>query len=115
MNVGSTAFRALLCVGWIILFVLSYQAVVQMGIGVAGPVFFADFAHPWRAQFNADFAIHLLAASTWMIYRSPSWWIGVLCAVLEINFGALFLLTYLLAASVAAKGDYRRVLLGSRS
>jgi hypothetical protein len=39
---------------------LSVKAVGQMGLAAAGHVFFGDFSHPWRAQFNGDFGMHLL-------------------------------------------------------
>jgi hypothetical protein len=114
-RVGLTVFRLLLCAGWAVLLVVSVQAVRHMGVGAAGSVFVADFAHPWRAQFNTDFSLHLLLVAAWMIYRSRFWVVGVICAVLAINLGGLFTLAFLLVASIQAKGDFRKVLLGARA
>ena len=114
MRIGLTVFRVLLCIGWAILLVVSVYAVRSMGLGAAGTVFMADFAHPWRAQFNTDFTLHLLLVASWMIYRAQSWVLGVICAVLAINLGGVFTLAYLLVASFQAKGDLRKLLLGAR-
>jgi hypothetical protein len=114
MRVGLTGFRALLCVGWAILLFVSIKAVSTMGAGVAGKVFIGDFSHPWRAQFNTDFTIHLLLVAAWMIYRSKNWLVGLVFGFLAINLGGVFTLAYILVASIQAKGDFRKVLLGSR-
>jgi hypothetical protein len=115
MNLRITLIRALLCVGWLLLLVVSVEAVSRMGVSPASTVFIGDFLHPWRAQFNTDFMLHLFVIAAWMFYRSRTWWGGVICAIVEINFGALFLLAYLLAVSINAKGDGRRILLGSHA
>ena len=75
-------------------------------------MFIGDFAHPWRAQFNADFALHLLLVAAWWVYRARSWILGLVWAVLAINVGAVFTLAYLLVVSIQVKGDMRRLLLG---
>ena len=49
-----------------------------------------------------------------MIYRSRSWVVGIICAILAINLGGVFTLAYLIVVSVQAKGDMRKVLLGAR-
>lgn len=112
MRPGLFIFRLALCVGWAILFVISFQAVSRMGFGAAGDVFIGDFAHPWRAQFNGDLALHLLLVAAWMVYRSRSWIFGVICGLLAINLGGVFTLAYLLVVSLQARGDMRQVLLG---
>ncbi|MDO7843782.1 hypothetical protein [Sphingomonas immobilis] len=99
MKIGFVAFSIAAAVAWIVLFYFSAQAVAAMGLNAAGPTFFAQFGHPWRAQFGADFTIHLLFAAAWMIWRSPSWILGIVFAVLAINFGALFTLPYILIAA----------------
>jgi hypothetical protein len=114
MRLGVTGFRALLCVGWAILLWVSIRAVAAMGLGTAGTVFISDFGHPWRAQFNTDFTLHLLLMAAWMIYRSKNWVVGVVCAVLTMNLGGMFTLAYVLVVSIQAKGDIRKLLLGSR-
>ncbi len=97
---------------WLGLLLVSVRAVRQMGAGTAGEVFFADFAHPWRAQFNTDFAIHLLLVAAWMVYRARSWVTGLLCAFCAVSFGGLFTLAYLIVASFRAGGNPRTMLLG---
>lgn len=112
MRLGMNVFRLLLSVGWAALLLVSVRAVTTMGVGGAGGVFIGDFAHPWRAQFNTDFSLYLLLAAAWMVYRARSWVLGLVWAVLAINLGGLFTLAYLLVASIQAKGDMRKVLLG---
>jgi hypothetical protein len=115
MGVGLASFRLLLCLGWAVLLVVSVHAVEAMGFGAAGSVFMSDFAHPWRAQFNTDFSLHLLLVAAWMIYRSRLWVVGVVCAVLAVNLGAIFTLPYILVATFHARGDLTKVLLGHRA
>jgi hypothetical protein len=85
-----------------------------MGFAAAGDVFLGDFGHPWRAQFGADFTIHLLGVATWMIWRSRSLVAGIVCAILAINCGALFTIPYLLWAVWTAGGDVAAALTGAR-
>jgi hypothetical protein len=113
--IALTGFRVALGIAWAVLFTVSVHAVQSMGVNAAGAVFIGDFAHPWRAQFNTDFTIHLLLAAAWMIYRSRSWLVGVVCAILAINLGGVFTLAYLLVATFQAKGDFAIVLLGHRA
>jgi hypothetical protein len=112
MRIGLFLFRLALCVAWVVLFWVSFRAVSRMGFGAAGGVFIGDFAQPWRAQFNADFALHLLLIATWLVYRARSWWVGLIWAVLAINLGGVFTLAYLLVVSFQTKGDIRELLLG---
>lgn len=114
MRAGVVLFRAALCVGWLALFWVTIGAARRMGVNAAGTVFFGDFAHPWRAQFNTDFSLHLLLVAAWMIYRSRSWFVGIVCALLAINLGGLFTLAYILVASIRTGGDVRALLLGDR-
>ena len=115
MRIGLNLFRLALAAAWVVIFWVSFQAVSRMGFGAAGDVFVGDFAHPWRAQFNGDFAIHLLLVAAWMIYRSKSWIVGLVCAALAINLGGVFTLAYLLAVSFRTDGDIRKLLLGWRA
>ncbi|MBV9511736.1 MAG: hypothetical protein JO303_15800 [Caulobacteraceae bacterium] len=115
MNPGMAVFRGLLCILWLVLLVMTIHAVQAMGIGAAATVFLADYSHPWRAQYNTDFAIHTLLAAAWMVYRSRAWPIGLLCAFLALNMGSMFTLAYLLVATFQAKGDMVKVLLGARA
>jgi len=83
---------------WITLLAISAIAIAQMGYDAAGVTFIGDFGHAWRAQFNADFSIHLLLMAAWMIWRSRSWPVGLVCGLMTICLGAVFLLPYLALA-----------------
>lgn len=115
MRTGLTSFRVLLCIGWAALLIVTVQAVNALGADGAGQTFFGDLSHPWRAQFNTDFGLHLLLVAAWMVWRSKSLPVGLLCGLLAIFMGGLFTLAYLLVASIRAQGDMRKVLLGHRS
>jgi len=60
---------------------------------------------PWRAQLNTDFAIQLADGRGVELYRSKSWIVGRVCALLAINLGGVFTLAYLLVVSIMVKGD----------
>jgi len=72
MRVAPNILRVLLALGWALLFYVSVRAVRQMGFGAAGDVFFGDLAHPWRAQFNTVFGLHLLLVAAWTVYPRGS-------------------------------------------
>lgn len=114
MKTGLILFTAVAAIAWAILLYVSVQAVTAMGVNAAGAVFLADFGQPWRAQFGADFSIHLLLVAAWMIWRSRSWIVGIVCALLAINLGALFTLPFLLIAAWRAGGSLEAALLGFR-
>ena len=115
MKIGTSLFRLALVAGWVFVMVLSVRAVREMGVAAAGDVYFGDFAHPWRAQFNGDFGMHLLLVAAWIVYRTKNLLLGLLSGLLAINLGGAFTLAYLLVLSIRAKGDMRRVLLGARA
>ena len=114
MQIGVNIARGLMALGCLILVVVSARAIGATGAGGAGPAFFAAFGQPWPAQFATDLTLHLLLAAAWMIYRTKSLAIGVVSAILAINFGAVFTLAYTVVVSVRAGGDFRKVLLGDR-
>jgi hypothetical protein len=114
MKTSLVAFSMMAAVGWMILFALSVQAVAAMGVNAAGSVFLEQFGHAWPAQFGADFSIHLLLVAAWMIWRTPSWIVGIVCAILAINFGALFTLPYIVIAAWRG-GGVAAALVGKRS
>jgi hypothetical protein len=95
MSASQIAFAVVAAAAWAALFYISANAVSAMGLAGAGDTFFAGFAHPWYAQFHTDFAIHLLLAGAWMIWRAANRLVGLLCAVLTLNLGALFLLPFI--------------------
>ncbi|MET0377950.1 MAG: hypothetical protein ABW049_03075 [Spongiibacteraceae bacterium] len=107
-------FRLMLACALAVVVAITVHAIQQMGMQ-AGDIFFGDFAHPWRAQFNADFTAHLLLMAAWMIWRERQLWIGVLCGILAIVMGGAFSLAYILVASFNVKGDVRKLLLGAHA
>jgi hypothetical protein len=115
MRLGVNIFRVILVAAWLVLLWVSAKAVAAMGANAAGAVFFGDMAHPWRAQFNVDFALHLLLVAGWLTYRDRVWIRGLLFGVLAIMFGGVFTLAFLLVETFRTKGDMRRVLLGNRA
>lgn len=115
MGIGTIAFRLALIAGWVFVLALSVTAVREMGFDAAGDFYFGDFAHPWRAQFNGDFGMHLLLVAAWMVYRTKGLVLGLLSGLLAICLGGVFTLAYLLVVSIRAKGDMGKVLLGARA
>ena len=115
MRLGLLGFRVFLVAGWLALVWVTLRAVTQAGVGAAWGVFIADFADPWRVQFDTDFALHVLLIAAWMVYRAPTWGIGLLTALLAVALGGLFTLAYILVLAVLARGDMRVVLLGPQA
>ncbi len=103
-------FRVVLAVAWAYLMWITIHAVTTLGID-AGNVFFADFAHPWRAQFNTDFLMHLALFGSWIAWREKSLPLGILLGLLSI-FGGVYTLAYVFVATFRNKGDFRTLLLG---
>jgi hypothetical protein len=98
---------------WVVLLAVTWRAAAELGLG-GGNVFFADFSHPWRAQFNADLSLHLLLFAVWVGWRERSKLLGCICAVL-CAFGGIFTFLYLLLAVLRARGDARALLLGAHA
>jgi hypothetical protein len=113
MRIGLILFTVAAAIAWTVLLYISAQSVLAMGVNAAGDVFLSDFTHPWRAQFNADLSIHLLLVAAWMIWRTPNWILGIVCAVLAINLGALLTLPYFVIAAWR-RGGIEAALLRSR-
>jgi hypothetical protein len=107
------AFQLLVVGIWVALLLVTWRAVDGLGLG-GGTVFVSDLSHPWRAQFNVDFLLHLLLFALWVFWREQSKRIGIVCAVLCI-FGGLFTFPYLLVAALHARGDFRALLLGAHA
>lgn len=109
------AFRTYLAVLW--LFLIGYTGIViaHHGMGLL-PIFFGDMlAMTWPGQFNLDFLMMLSLSALWVSWRhrfSPS---GLALGALALFGGAAFLMLYLFVLSLKARGDFKQVLLGSRS
>jgi hypothetical protein len=107
------ALKVLLIVLWIVLTGITIYAIQILG-SAGGMVFITDFQHPWRAQFNTDFSIHILLFIVWVFWREKSKAIGLVSALLCL-MGGLFTLLYLLFAVHQAKGDPKKLLLGTHA
>ena len=107
------ALSALLIVLWCLLAGLTVYAVSTLG-SAGGAVFFSDFQHPWRAQFNTDFTLHLLLFIVWVAWREDSRRMGVFWGLLCLMAGLVTPL-YLLLAVYRAHGDPRKLLLGAHA
>ncbi len=105
-----TLFRIVLLALWLIVVYLTWQAVAAQGWGGAN-IFFDDFAHPWRAQINADFGVHLLLISAWVAWRERPL-LALPCVLICLLGGSLLSLLYLLVATWRSGGDARRLVLG---
>jgi hypothetical protein len=105
-------FRIALAIGWLVIAWLTLQAGQQLGFDKVGETFFGDMAHPWRAQFNIDFLLHLLLVGAWMIWSNANRALGLLFALLAATLGAVFTFAYLLVRTVQTGGNLKQVLLG---
>jgi uncharacterized integral membrane protein len=105
-------FRIALAIGWLVMAWVTLQAGQQLGLDQAGDFFFGDMAHPWRAQFNIDFLLHLLLVGAWMIWSNANRALGLVFALLAVTGGAVFTFAYLLVRTVQTRGNLKQVLLG---
>lgn len=106
------AFGIFLGLAWVVLMLITVEALVELGPMDAVRTFVGDYAHPWRAQFYTDFSLHLVLTAAWVLYRARTAARGAAFAFLVLGLGALFTIPYVLAAAVGAKGDARALLLG---
>ena len=109
------AVRLLLVLGWLLIAAVTLWALAELGLLALPQTFVSDFAHPWRAQLYLDLELQLLVFASWTVWRERGFGVGLACAAATMLLGALFTLPYLLVASIRAKGDVRRLLLGSRA
>jgi hypothetical protein len=108
-------FRAAVAIAWLAVMWISVQAVTKMGFDAAGATFFADFAHPWRAQFNGDFGAHLLLMASWIAYRERRLAVGLPLALAAVMLGGAFSFAYIFVATFRARGSFTGLLLGDRA
>ncbi|WP_439621176.1 hypothetical protein [Hyphomonas sp.] len=88
--------RAALLAAWIAMLFVSVRAITGLGADTAGDIFFADFAHPWRAQFNTDLILHLGLVGGWIVWREKRLVTGIPFAILSVMLGGVFTFAYLL-------------------
>jgi hypothetical protein len=110
-----TSLRLFAIGGWTVLAAVTGWALFSLGLAALPETMLRDLHHPWRAQLYLDLELHLVLFAGWMIWREGSLRTGLAAAVATILLGALFTLPYLLAASIRAGGDPRRLLLGVRA
>ena len=110
-----TALRLGLVAGWLAIAAVTLWALLSMGLPALPRTFFADFAHPWRAQLYADLELQLLLFAGWAWWRERSAVRGLAAAAATMLLGALFTLPYVLWATVRTRGDARALLLGRRA
>lgn len=88
--------------------------VADHGLGLL-PIFFADIMEMgWPGQFNMDFFALLSLGALWMMWRHHFSIGGIVLGLCVFAGGAPFVCTYLLIASIQAKGDVSTLLLGAR-
>lgn len=104
--------RAVLVIGWLAVVWFTWRAVTEMGAGVAGDIFFADLAHPWRGQFNVDFLIHLVLVALWLGWTAQRKVLAPLVAVLAVLGGGCFTFAYLFVRSFGGDRSLAHLLLG---
>lgn len=104
--------RLVLIAGWLL--VTAFMLLVMGRQEVAEAyVFVSDIVGlTWRGLFNVDFIVHLLLLAIWVMWRHRFSVAGILCGLLCLGGGALFSFPYLLVASLQAKGDLKRLMLG---
>lgn len=109
-----TPLRLFLILSWVLITGLTLYIMVQQGFNWPAVLLADLFSTTWRAQFNADFILHILLFCSWIYWREDSKLTGGIYAFLAI-FGAVFSFVYLLIATYKAKGDMRTLLLGSHA
>lgn len=109
----SIALKLILLVFTVLIYVVSVRAVQQMGWDEAN-VFVTDFAHPWRAQFNTDFSLHVVLIMGWVFWREGHPLGRVLCC-LGCLMGGVFTFPYLLVSLWRSQGDVRKLMLGQHA
>ncbi|MFI5736613.1 hypothetical protein ACIA49_41230 [Kribbella sp. NPDC051587] len=91
--------RSALVIAWLAIVAVTVHAITTLGLS-AGSVFITDFSHPWRAQINGDFGLHLLLIMAWIAYRERG--VRRLLA-LPVVLGSVYTLPYLFAATFTKK------------
>jgi hypothetical protein len=105
-----TLFRTALVVAWLAIVAVTVNAISSLGLA-DGKLFITDFAHPWRAQFNGDFSLHLLLMMAWIAYRERKP-VRAVALALPVVLGSLYTLPYIFVATFRAKGRFDVLLLG---
>jgi hypothetical protein len=105
-----TLFRTALVVAWLAIVAVTVNAITTLGLA-DGKLFITDVAHPWRAQFNGDFSVHLLLMMGWIVYRERKPVRAVALPLPDV-LGSPYTLPYIFVATFQAKGRFDALLLG---
>jgi hypothetical protein len=109
-----TFLRAWLAIILVAVTIYTGIVIARHGLGLL-PIFFGDMgALAWPGQFNLDFLGLLSLSALYLAWRHHFTAKGWLIAAGGFLLGAPFLSAYLLIASIRAKGDVTRLLLGNR-
>ena len=109
------SLKALLLLSTVGIYVVTALAISSGGWNWPA-VYFGDVAAlSWRSQFNVDFLVHLALLASWIFWREGSNLRGFAFGFLSVFLGGMFGFPYILSAVYRAKGDPRRVLLGSHA
>lgn len=106
MKAGQTMIIVRLVSGfaWLCVCFFTCHAIAWLGVSGIGELFLSDFSHPWKAQFNADFGLHLIAMAGCVAWRATGFLtkigFGLACTFL----GGLFSFAYIFIATFYARG-----------
>ena len=107
--------KLFLLLSWTLIVLVTWKAISLQGINWPN-VFFGDILnHPWRAQFNIDFLIHLFLFASWVTWRERSKLTGIICGFLCIFGGGLFGFLYLIFISIQSKGNLKEFFMGAHA
>ncbi len=109
------AFRVLLVVMGLMVFVYTVLAVSNEGVNLFATTLPAVPEFGWPGQFHLDFATYLVLSGLWVAWRHEFSGSGIALGVAASLLGILFLSVYLLLAIRKSGGDMRLVLLGDRA
>ena len=109
-----TLFRIFLVAIIAIVGAYTIFVVADHGLGLL-PIFFGDIiTMGWPGQFNMDFFAFLSLGALWIMWRHHFTISGIMLGLCVFAGGAPFVCSYLLIASVQAKGNVPILLLGAR-
>jgi len=108
-------FRAFLIAAFVAIFIYTIIVIFNHGMTLL-PVFVGDLlALDWSGQFNLDFSIYLALSAVWIAWRSGFSTGGIAFALVAGVLGAVVFLPYVLWQLSLAKGDIRKLLLGTHA
>lgn len=96
----------------VIIFAVTFGAVVNSGINWPGWLLSDIAAVNWRSQFNTDLVIHLVLLGRWVHWREGGGLKGMILGIFCLIWGGMFTFPYLLYAIAQARGDMTQLFLG---